>query len=156
MGRKQKYRRFTGRKCAYATEAVEIAKEKTRTLNRKKTGAENREEQERKQEEQGQLTGRSLLVSGGHIGWVEPSDLAFGKPNDRLRETHRLNPPGRFADAFPPAFAGVNPSLRRVKSKPRPKRWPPDARMSLCTYCHAPLVPEGQAAFNLSPLFSSE
>src|SRR5712672_4513657 len=23
------------------------------------------------------------------VGWVEPSGLAFGKPKDRLRETHR-------------------------------------------------------------------
>ena len=28
-----------------------------------------------------------------------------------------------------------------------------DARMSLCTYCHAPLAPGAQAGFNLSPLF---
>ena len=28
-----------------------------------------------------------------------------------------------------------------------------DARMSLCTYCHALLAPETQAGFNLSPLF---
>ena len=30
----------------------------------------------------------------------------------------------------------------------------PDARMSLCTYCHAPLAPEMQAGFDLSPLFA--
>src|ERR1700722_5681855 len=29
-----------------------------------------------------------------------------------------------------------------------------DARMSLCTYCHAPLAPETQAGFDLSPLFT--
>src|SRR5580693_10620594 len=30
----------------------------------------------------------------------------------------------------------------------------PDARMSLCTYCHAPLAPAMQAEFDLSPLFA--
>jgi hypothetical protein len=29
----------------------------------------------------------------------------------------------------------------------------PDAQMSLCTYCHAPLAPAMQAEFDLSPLF---
>src|ERR1700722_10193281 len=44
--------------------------------------------------------------------------------------------------------------LARLKSKTRPKRSAADARMSLCTYCHAPLAPETQAEFSLSPLFT--
>ena len=35
-----------------------------------------------------------------------------------------------------------------------PEAAAPDAQMSLCTYCHAPLASEAQAEFNLSPLFS--
>src|ERR1700693_2300228 len=44
-------------------------------------------------------------------------------------------------------------ALARLKSKTRPRRWAPDARMSLCTYCHAPPAPGKQAGFDLSPLF---
>jgi hypothetical protein len=45
--------------------------------------------------------------------------------------------------------------LAHLKSKARPKRWAPDAPMSLCTYCHAPLGPGTRAEFNLSPLFTA-
>jgi hypothetical protein len=39
----EKYRRFTGRRCApNAAKAIEIAEEKARNLNRRKTGPENR------------------------------------------------------------------------------------------------------------------
>src|ERR1700704_284846 len=33
------------------------------------------------------------------VGWVEPSGLAFGKPKDRLRETHHLagRQPAKFS-----------------------------------------------------------
>jgi len=44
--------------------------------------------------------------------------------------------------------------LARPKSKTRPRRWAPDARMSLCTYCHTRLARETQAQFDLFTLFT--
>ena len=50
----------------------------------------------------------------------------------------------------------LNHALRgalALEKQTRPKRRASDARMSLCTYCHAPLAPGTQAEFDLSPLF---
>jgi carbon-monoxide dehydrogenase small subunit len=41
------------------------------------------------------------------VGWVEPPGLAFGEPEDRLRETHHREAP---SDAM--GFAGAQPILR--------------------------------------------
>ena len=42
----------------------------------------------------------------------------------------------------------------RAREKQRaPEVWAPDARMPLCTYCHARLASKTQAGFDLSPLF---
>jgi hypothetical protein len=64
-------------------------------------------------------------------------------------------------DAGPCRRTGVAPiasgaGLRRNMrdSNARPKRWASDARMSLCTYCHAPSASITQAGFDLSPLFT--
>jgi hypothetical protein len=49
-------------------------------------------------------------ISVAFVGWVEPSGLAFGKPKDRLRETHRpLSRDGglRACGANPPYGAGA-------------------------------------------------
>src|ERR1700693_2166185 len=70
-----------------------------------------------------------------------------------------LHEPGLFVGcADEPGRGTMKPRpLRRpwaLDTKTRPKRSAADARTSLCTYCHAPLGPEMQAAFNLSPLFT--
>ena len=45
--------------------------------------------------------------------------------------------------------------LARLKPKRARSGEAPDARTSLCTYCHAPLAPGTQAKFDLSPLFTT-
>jgi hypothetical protein len=46
---------------------------------------------------------------GEAVGWVEPSGLAFGKPKDRLRETHQ-----RRRDRELMGFASLNPSYEKM------------------------------------------
>src|SRR3981081_4850035 len=64
----------------------------------------------------GEFPADALLFTGPRgarrrVGWVEPSGLAFGKPKDRLRETHRR---GRGLMGF----ARAQPILRFLRAAP--------------------------------------
>ena len=45
-----------------------------------------------------------LAVEAVVVGWVEPTGPAFGRPDDKLRETHHLAGAGMvgFAALYPP------------------------------------------------------
>src|SRR5712672_2680332 len=60
-------------------------------------------------------TSDSTRPFAASVGWIEPSGLAFGKPKDRLRETHHFS--ARFA--LFPAIAG--PSETGVLSGRTPR-----------------------------------
>src|ERR1700693_6164921 len=102
----EKYRRFTGRRCAPNTaKAIEIAKEKARAPKRRGTGRKNRNNRG--------MNSTIAPVSGGRLPGF-------------------LFPPSQRPQACSNEFASFAVILR-LKNKPRPKRWRPDARMSLCT-----------------------
>jgi hypothetical protein len=123
----EKYRRFTGRRCApNAAKAIEIAEEKARNLNRRKTGPENRKNRAMNR-------------------WIAP--VSGGRIPGLLFLPHRDNRPPRTDEIL----CG---DLARLKPKRARSGGAPDARTSLCTYCHAPLAPGTQAEFDLSPLFT--
>jgi xanthine dehydrogenase iron-sulfur cluster and FAD-binding subunit A len=53
------------------------------------------------------------------VGWVEPSGLAFGKPKDRLRETHQSAPHDMVDFAVAQPTLRINGQAHRIDVEPR-------------------------------------